>query len=226
MHRLLLLRQLALHLLLFLLLAPGTFPCTLSLCLPHLLRHLFLQCSHLAQCSLMLLAALLVLRHLPLQSMHRFLLLRQLAFHLLLLPLLASGAFPCTLPFCLPHLLRHLLLQCSHLAHSSLVLLAALLVLRHLPLQSTHRLLLLRQLALHLLLFPLLALGTLPLCSPHLLRHLLLQCSHLAHSSLMLLAALLVLRHLPLQSMHRLLLLRQLALHLLLLLLLALGTPH
>merc|ERR1711959_105229 len=115
-HGMLLLRQLPAVLLL-----PGLLTSLLSL--PHLGPHLLLKRSHLTECSLVLLAALLVLAHLRLESMHRLLLLREL---LVVLPLLLSlTGLLTSLLGCL-HLACHLPLQGRHLLKCSLVLLAAL----------------------------------------------------------------------------------------------------
>merc|ERR1712100_661971 len=54
---------------------------------PHLACHLLLKRSHLAECSLVFLAALLIMTHLRLESTHGLLFLREL---LVVLPLLLS----------------------------------------------------------------------------------------------------------------------------------------
>merc|ERR1711907_722026 len=208
MHGLLLLGELLLLLLGFFLLLVclffcflRLFLCTLATLLDHLLHHLLLdhllalcvlqlllelglECCHLAQGSFVLLAALLLLAHLPLQRMHGLLLLGELpGFLLLSLFSFLAGSLCClfTCLLCFPHLGCHLLLQSCHLAQGSLVLFAALLVFAHLPLERMHGLLLLGELLLLLLGFFLLLVCLLftcllacLLCFPHLGCHLLL----------------------------------------------------
>merc|ERR1712159_174841 len=153
--------QLVGHLLLLPLLPTSTLPGTLPL-----------RSTDLAECSLVLLAALLVLGHLALQCVHRLLLLRQLTLQLALLLLLALLA----LLLRSTDLTSDLLLQSTHLAHGGLVLLAALLVLGHLALQCAHGLMLSGQLVLQLasllLLLLRIPLRTLATLLHDLLRHL------------------------------------------------------
>merc|ERR1719502_2199267 len=139
-------RQLVGHLLLLPLLSTSTLPLRST----DLTSDLLLQSSHLAECSLVLLAALLVLGHPALQCAHSLMLSGQLVGHLLLLPLLSTSTLPGTLSLRSTDLSSDLALQSTHLAECSLVLLAALLVLGHLALQCAHGLMLSGQLVGHL----------------------------------------------------------------------------
>merc|ERR1719506_3216974 len=103
--------QLVGHLLLLPLLSTSTLSGTLPLRSTDLRSDLLLQSGHLAECSLVLLAALLVLGHLALQCAHGFMLSGQLVGHLLLLPLLSTS----TLSLRSTDLRSDLLLQSTHL---------------------------------------------------------------------------------------------------------------